>query len=489
MKNKFAAILVFSLFLLCSCTKDIGKDIEKLNRSNYPTNIAKIMVGTCAVSGCHNTSSYQAAAGLNLETWSTMFKGSGSGSPVIPFSSKFSSLCYFINTYPELGIRNTPLMPLNGDPLSFEKVTEIKNWIDKGAPDINGTIMWSEANRKKFYAVNQGCDVVTVFDAETQLPMRFINVGNKPNEDTPHQVRVSPDGKYWYVIFVNNNIMQKFRCSDDSYVGDIPLTPAAAGTGPEDVQEWNTFIISKNGKRAYCTSLNANGRITAVDLENRKLLAFSGLLANPHGIALNPAEDKVYVGAQYSNYITVLDTSFSDAGTIFLENTSIPNNLSIWPHDLLLSADESNLLITCQQSNDVRVLDLSTNQVVKIIPTGQQPQEIIYSSVMHQYYVSCTEDYTTLPGATGILTRIDANSYNTTNIKCGYQPHGIAVDETKKLLYVLSRNVSVNGPLPHHTSECTGRNGFVNFVDLTSFKVLSKKYELSSDPYFIFARP
>jgi hypothetical protein len=39
--------------------------------------------------------------------------------------------------------------------------------------------MWSDnPNRKKYYVLNQGCDVVTVFDAETQLPMRYITVGN-----------------------------------------------------------------------------------------------------------------------------------------------------------------------------------------------------------------------------------------------------------------------------------------------------------------------
>ncbi len=30
---------------------------------------------------------------------------------------------------------------------------------------------------------------------------------------------------------------------------------------------------------------------------------------------------------------------------------------------------------------------------------------------------------------------------------------------------------------------------FVNFVDLNTFTILSKRYELSVDPYFIFARP
>lgn len=484
MKSPGTYVLLLFFVVLASCTKDVGK----VNYGNYPQDIDEIISSSCAISGCHNDASYKAANDLNLQTWQAMFKGSSNGSPVIPFNSRFSSLCFFINTYPDLGLRNGPTMPLNQSPLAYDEVKRIKDWIDAGAPDVNGNVMWADnPQRKKFYAVNQGCDVVTVFDAESRLPMRIIEVGTKPDADTPHQIRVSPDGQFWYVIFVNNNIMQKFRCSDDSFVGNIPLTPFAAGTGTQDDLAWNTFVISKDGRRAYCASLNSNGRLSAVDLESRKLLAYSGLLANPHGVMLNTAQDLVYVGAQENNFITVLDTAFSDARRIYLDGSSSPTD-HIKPHDMVLSPDESRLLITCQESNDVRVLDLGSEQVTDIIPTGVFPQEIIYSRSMHQYYVSCTEDYVSFPRANGVVTRINENGYATRSIPCGYQPHGLAVDESKRVMYVTSRNVSVNGPLPHHTSECNGRNGFVNFIDLNTFSVQSQQYELSVDPYFISAR-
>jgi DNA-binding beta-propeller fold protein YncE len=90
----------------------------------------------------------------------------------------------------------------------------------------------------------------------------------------------------------------------------------------------------------------------------------------------------------------------------------------------------------------------------------------------------------------GVVTRIDGQfSASPTHIKVGFQPHGIGVDESKKVLYVASRNLLSSGPAPHHTSQCGGRNGFLNFIDLYSLKVLPKSYELSSDPYFVFSRP
>jgi DNA-binding beta-propeller fold protein YncE len=487
--NYFFRYLPYTfLFILPACTKDVGN----VNRGDYPLAIGKLISKNCAVSGCHNTASYKAAASFNLDTWASLFLGSNNGSAVIPYNSRFSSLCYFINSYAELGSRNTPLMPLNGKALSYDEVKQIKDWIDDGASNINGKVMWADNPlQKKLYAVNQGCDVVTVFDSDTQLPMRYIDVGTKSGSDIPHHLRISPDGKYWYVIFINNNIMQKFRCSDDSYVGQIPLTPFAAGwsTNPQsDAINWNTFVISKDGKRAYCASLEQSGHVAAVDLQNMKLLHYRAAVINSHGVALNAAENQLYVTAQTGNFITRMDTSFLNADELPIDNTNFSNYAtSIDPHDIILSPDGLNFLITCQKTNEVRVFNIATQKVNTIIPTGTFPQEIIYSKNVNQYFVSCTNDVSN--GANGSVSRIEGNTYAYTKLNCGYQPHGIAIDENRKILYVLSRNLSTAGPAPHHTSECAGRNGFVNFVDLTTFTLMPKKYELSVDPYFIYARP
>ena len=481
--------LVF--IILVACTKDSAP----LVYGDYPTAVGKLVSQNCAIAGCHNAQSYAAAAGLNLETWQSLFKGSNSGSPVVPYSSRFSPLCYFINSYDDLGLQNQPVMPLNAPALSRDEVKSIMTWIDQGAADQNGNVMWAEnPKRKKLYAVNQGCDVVTVIDAETRLPMRYIEVGTKSGIiESPHQVRVSPDGKYWYVVFLNNNVMQKFSCDNDQSLGTIPLSPFAAGTSSntdDDALDWNTFVISGDNKRAYCVSWTLNGKVAAVNLEQGKLLHYLPGFPNAHGICLNAAGDKMYVTAQTGNYITELDTGFSIKKELSLENgvpwTSSP---SLDPHDIILSPEGNAMAITCQRSNEVRIFDLGTQSVTAIIPTGVYPQEIIYSSSSKRYVVSCPNDTISFSGGHGVITIIEPHSLVPQKVKCGYQPHGIACDENKKLLYVLSRNILSTGVPPHHSSACNGRNGFMNFIDLTTMKVLPEKYELSVDPYFIFPRP
>lgn len=486
----FKLVLYFTLviFLFGSCRKDVGE----VNFGNYPGQVGKLITTKCASSGCHNEKSYKAAAGLNLATWDDLFAGSNSGLSVIPYSSKFSYLCYFINTYPDLGGMNKPSMPINSAPLSRDEVMLINNWINNGAPNASGNVKWAnDPLRKKIYVVNQGCDVVTVIDSETQLPMRYIEVGNKSGSDTPHSVRVSPDGKYWYVVFINNNIMQKYSCVDDSYIGDIPLTPKAAGTNASvDGLDWNTMIISNDGKKGYAVSWTQSGRVAAVDLVNRKLLHYLPNLNYPHGIALNAANDSLYVTAQTGNYISSIDTGFTELKEYSLQPSQAVNyNSSLDMHDILLSQDGADLYITCQKTNEVRKFNIATHQVTTI-PTGYYPQEIVYSPSTHQYFISCPYDSLTFSNSMGLVTQFHEQlTTSPVNIKVGFQPHGIGVDENKKVLYVASRNILSSGPAPHHTSQCGGRNGFLNLIDLQSLQVLPKKYELSSDPYFVFARP
>lgn len=474
----FYAVIVCLVLVVFSCKKDSPIPVA----SDFPEAIDKIISNKCATPGCHNSISYQAAADLDLSSYSALFRGSSNGSPVIPFSPEFSSLCYFINTYPEYGLSNSPTMPLNGTALSKQEVKTIYDWIQAGAPDKNGYIMWSEnLNRSKYYVLNQGCDVVTVFDANTQLPMRYIRVGNNPNaSESPHMLKLSPDGKYWYVVFVANNILQKYRTSDDSFVGEVSLG---------NFQDWNTITISNDGKKAYCVSWQTNSRIAVVDVENMRLLHNFGGFTNAHGIALNNTNDTIYMTAQTGNYIYKLDTSFNSINTVVLDLSGTPNSTSLLdPHEITFSPDGLKYFVTCQQSNEVRVMSTVGDNLLQVISTGTYPLEMVKSVSRNKLYVSCQNDANSNPKVLGSVTVIDMTNYTSANHKVGYQPHGIGVDEANNLLIVASRNLITNGPTPHHTGVC-GRNGFVNFFDLNNMQLLSKKTEVSSDPYSVIVKP
>lgn len=485
-KHKKITFLFLSLFFVISSLIFFSckRDSAPPDFAGFPTEIGQIFINKCATSGCHNSISYPAANNLNLSSFASLFKGSSSGSPVIPYRSDFSSLCYFINTYDDLGVKNYPTMPLNGTPLSHDEVKTIKNWIDAGAPDINGYVMWSEnPNRKKYYVLNQGCDVVTVFDASSQLPIRYINVGNKPNIiESPHMIKMSPDGQYWYVVFVGNSILQKFRASDDSFVGEVNL-------GVD--QNWNTIAISNNGKRAYCVSWQLNSRLAIVDLQNMQLKANigAGNFSDAHGVALNKTNDTIYITRQTGNYIYKIDTALTTIDEVAIDGSSTPNpTSSLDPHEIIFSPDGSQYFVTCQGTNEVRALSTIDNSLLQTISTGVYPQEMALSVSQNKLYITCVNDPNSNPKIQGSVTVIDMSTYVSNNYKVGYQPHGISVDEANGYVIVASRNILTDGPTPHHTGAC-GRNGFVNYFKVNNMQLSNKKTEVASDPYSVTIRP
>ena len=484
--NLFYFVIVLTI---CSCKKD--PRFFDASASGYPVEVAEIVLAKCAVEGCHNSISKDAAAGLDLTSWESLFKGTRNGVAVIPFWHKQSTMFLFCNTYNDLGVTLLPTMPIAGNPLSRNEVLTIRNWIDKGAPNNKNFVKFSDnPKRKKFYVPNQGCDLVTVFDQETGLPMRYVSTGNSAATEAPHQIRVSPDKRHWYVISTQGNSLQKFDATNDNYIGEIVI----------DYANWNTFVITSDSKYAFVVDWSSNGKVFVLDLENLKILIKYPLnfFVYPHGVALSNDNKKLYVASQFGNFLYKLtfEAPYSytnpnfDNLKISLDGNPPNNSFSLDPHDIVFTNDGSNCLITCQRSNELRILNTSTEQIVAVVPTGIFPQEVVFDYKRNHAYVSCPEDTIAFPGKRGCISVIDLNT-NTLikNIYSGHQPHGIAIDFDKNELIVANRNVSSDGPAPHHSSDCGGRNGYVTFIDLKTLETIKgRKIEISVDPYFVAIR-
>jgi DNA-binding beta-propeller fold protein YncE len=489
---KLSLIAFLSALLLGTCK--IDNPLLVKSGGNYPEEIGKIVLNKCAVSGCHNDISKDAASGLSLTSWSKLFDGTRNGAAVIPYNHKQSTMFLFCNTYEELGVAIKPTMPIDRPALSKEEIISIRNWIDFGAPDDKGFVKFSDnANRPKYYVCNQGCDLITVFDAATDLPMRCFEVGqSKDRIESPHQVRVAPDGKHYYVIFLNGTFFQKFRTSDDTYVAQAYIESGS----------WNTFTITKDSKYAFTVDYNANdgpnpgqGRVKYIDLNTMQVLATyvgSNLFSYPHAVALNKAENILYVFGQEASFFykiylsgagsTPIVPDFS--GMITLDQS---NGLLLKPHDVLFTPSGNQYILSCQNTNEIRIYNTSDDKLVKVIPVGSFPQEIAISESKNYLFAACMEDTINFPGQRGSVAIIDLNNLSLIkHVYSGHQPHGVAVDDVKQEVIVTNRNTSSGGPAPHHTSECGGRNGYISFINLNSLELIAKKkIEVSVDPYFV----
>lgn len=480
--HTFLFFLIGTTILLCnsSCVSEKGTP----DYNNYPTAIGKLVFTKCATPGCHTDASKNAAAGLSMESWDKLFEGGTGSASIIPYRSDFSGIFTYANNYADLGIINIPSMPYNKEHLSKEDAVMLKNWINTGAPSANGTIKFADnTNRKKIYVSNQGCDVVTVFDQETLLPMRYVDVGNTAGIEAPHMIKVSPDGLYWYIVSLQGNSLQKYRTSDDSFVGE-----AIIGSGL-----WNTLTITHNSQTAFVVDWSSTGDIAVVNLNNLTVTHNMGY-NYPHGSSLNNAGDTLYVTQQTNSnkiYKMPVDdlSSFSEVDLFTTQPSAFLN-----PHELSFSPDGTKYFVTCQGTSELRIFQQGTDQLLATIPIGALPSEMSVSSTRNYLFVTCTEDTSSFNGKRGSVAVIDiaANTLIKT-IYTGHQPHGIAVDDAKNMVYVANRNASQDGPAPHHTGVCSGRDGYVTFIDMNSLTLVKsgtsdKKVEISVDPYSVAIR-
>ncbi len=475
-----AGLAIMALPLACTWDQYDGIS-SSLEKSCYPEDIARIFVTKCAVSGCHNTISKGAAGGLDMSTWEALFEGANGGTAVVPFRSDQSFLLNFINDGHDTTIaEQEPLMPYNASPLTAQEYFTIKNWVDDGAPDCNGRRFSDNPDRDKFYVSNQGCDLIYVFDAEKRVIMKAFNVGSDPNNiESPHMIRFSPDGQYYYICYsVNSPNLDKFLTSDDSFVGTVNITPGG----------WNTMDISSDGKRGFVIDLDLN-RIAFVDMENMVLdppgignpLSTTGLanVGSPHGSQVHPNDSFLYVTAQLDNKLLKVDLNSWPPNSSII---NFPTPGTAKPHEVEFMPDGGMYFVTCEGTNDVKVFDGQTDAYLKSIATGTDPVEMVLVESRDLLFVTCMAG-----DAVSIIDTKDTTLVKT--IPVGTQPHGIAADEKRGIVYVGNRNANPNGPAPHHVSSCGGRNGYLVAIDLNTLELVPGfKIELAVDPYSVRVR-
>lgn len=474
----FIALVTVLVFTWLSCRHEPGAVPGTKGDGAYPAVVGDIFMNRCATAGCHNEASHTGAGGLRLDTWEHLFDGGVNGAVVVPYSSDYSSLMYFINTDSTMGPIAIPTMPLNHTPLTKDEYLAIKKWIDEGAPDKNGQIAFASepATRQKIYAIHQGCDELAVIDAGKNVVMRYVSTGSKPFPESAIYTLVSPDGRYAYVSFWFGNNVYKIDTYTDNIVAVYTLNN----------NFWSTMTISADGQQLALTNGDDYGLAIINTVTSQVQYITNTGFINPHGIAANTSFDTFYVTSLNGNilykYSNGQTTSISIDGNSLTttKGSSTPD-----PYEIKFSPDGSKYFISCAGTHELRVFDRSNDSLVKVLPVGIQPQALTISHKKPYLFVPCMED-----PSTGIFKGsvyvIDYNTLNVVSIIKGsmYQPHTVAVNDRDDNFYIFSRNQNYDGPAPHHSGPCSGRNGYYQVYDLNTLAPkTNRRYEILVDPY------
>lgn len=477
MLKQLTILLFITTLVLLSCKHE--PPVPPATADNYPEAIRDIFISKCATAGCHNAASYTAAGGLLLDSWEHLFDGGSNGAVIVPYSVDNSSLLYFINTYPDLGPVAEPTMPQNAAALTRDEYLTIRNWVAAGAPDANGNIPFATNpdTRQKIYATQQGCDLVTVIDAEKNVVMRYIQAGADAKTETPDYIQVSPDGRYAYICFWNAPLLQKIDTRTDSIVATLNLGGAYR----------KTLHISPDGNRLMLTNwLGQDIMIVNTTTMQVEKTYPAANFDNPESITANAAFNTFYISARFGNTIyklsgngNVQKLSLDAQSTTTINTATTPD-----PYRILMAKDYSKYFVTCENTDELRIMNTTTDQLVKAIKIGNKPQEMAISSTQPYLFITCND--TLAPPFVGSVYVINYNTFEIVKKIEGpfFQPYGIAIDDRSAKIYIFNRNDDRNGPRPHHSSPCNGRNGYYLVYDLNTLQPFNnRRYEVSVDPY------
>lgn len=129
----FIPLILSIIFTNCiNNVEDISSPINiNPDDVSYTDDIQPIFNNSCGGSGCHISNTQN---GVNLSSYTSVMNSFGDlyEKPIItPNNAEDSPLVDKIESSPQFGSR----MPLNGNSLTPQEITEIKTWINAGAED------------------------------------------------------------------------------------------------------------------------------------------------------------------------------------------------------------------------------------------------------------------------------------------------------------------------------------------------------------------
>ncbi len=213
-----------------------------------------------------------------------------------------------------------------------------------------------------------------------------VGIRQKP---TVANLAVTADGKTLVAADIYNDAISLVDLASRTKVGELDLRPGvidAAQTGVAGGESPFGVAIRANNT-AYVSSLR-DREIDVVDISNPaapKLLTRIPVEGNPNSMVLNGSQTRLFVSADNSDRVSVIDTSTNRV--VETIRTTAPDGIlrgpkqlpGAAPNSLVLSPDENTLYVTNGGMNAIAVISLApgeTHAVIGLIPTGWYPQSI-----------------------------------------------------------------------------------------------------------------
>lgn len=269
----------------------------------------------------------------------------------------------------------------------------------------------------RIYTANEDEATVSVIDSATMQVVQTVPVGQGP-----HNVQVSPDGQYVFVVESNSNTLSAINTTTN-----IVTNTFAVGQGAAHV------VISPDFSKAYVTvaemiedagmDMSGNqtsGNVYVIDLQSGNLAAKIPVGRMPHGLRLSD-DGVLFVADMDSNQVSVINAQSNQA----VKAINVGNK----PVQVAITPDNKYVFVTLNDDGKVAVIDKATLTVINTIPVGKNPIQLYSTPDSKFVYVANT-------GSADISVIDTATMSVTKTIPAGEKAHGVAVSKDGKIVAV-----------------------------------------------------
>ncbi|MFZ1517588.1 MAG: hypothetical protein WAU11_02370 [Ignavibacteriaceae bacterium] len=436
MKFILVLILFCTIILAFAGCEDNPKDPVRYIDSNFngfeKYEVAEVLINNCASAGCHIGST--PAGDIALDSYYSLVKGAVhsssnhnhtntfEGEVVVPYNAEKSLLYQMI-------MKNvSPIIPHDGINLTNSEKEIIKNWINEGVKDFNGSVT-SNNSSYRVYVCNQSSDIISVIDGDKKVVSRLIDVNFNSTIDAPHMVKEF--GDYLYSTIISAGKFLKIRKSDNQIIGEV-----------NGLEKPGMIQINSTGTKAYIsrssTASSIYNTIYVIDLTTMSITKEISLPVTgvPHAIALNPSNTKLYVANLTKDRISIVDAVNDE----FVDDIILP--LGTEPMESMISPDGNFLYVSGMGVDKVIVVDAISDSIFTEINVSEMPMHIAVSSTGNRIYVS-----TMMHSATGSSVDVIEKSGTSWNRIAQITDHrfnmlhGCDITKDDKYVYVSSRNI------------------------------------------------
>src|SRR5438552_4968260 len=236
----------------------------------------------------------------------------------------------------------------------------------------------------RIFVSSESGDIVSqlTWDGVTLTTVKVVPVGIMPADiDGPHNVTVSPDGRFWYVSIAHGTpygSLWKMAADGDTLLGKAQLEMFPT-----------TIALTPDGELAFVANSDFHGdhpRKNVVSIVyTGPMLTLAQLAAcdMPHGVRVNHAGTRVYVSCMNSDEILEIDRETlgiarrHPTGGVTMPITTGHGGGkgraagdACMPTFVAVSPDDRRLYVACNGSDALQVVDAGTLQLLRAVPTG-----------------------------------------------------------------------------------------------------------------------